>query len=248
VSSCCACTAFAVDTPAGPIHGHCLDWEFAADVLRAHAALFRFRMRSGEFVSAGWPGFIGVFVGLAHGRFAVSVNGVWSSEARCHGAPLAWVLRQALATVVSFDELVSFLTECQLTCDCLLLVTGVRQGDMAVIERTPRRAAVRRGTDGMLLVTNHFAVLPAGANVPGYSATGHEPFGLGTRDRYREAAKRLKRERPRTLEDCYRILGTGPFCHELTTQRVAMSAASGHVLASPLCSNSGVGQRTAATP
>jgi len=232
VSSSCACTAFAVDMPGGPIHGHCLDWEIAGDVLRAHAALFRFTMRSGEFVSAGWPGFVGVFVGIAHGRFAVSVNGVWSSEPRCNGAPLAWVLRQAFARMGSFDELVSFLMECQLTCDCLLLVTGVRQGDMVVIERTPTRAAARRANDGMLLVTNHYVVLPAGATVPGYSATGNEPFGLGTQDRYWEAGTRLRRERPCTLEDCYRILGTEPFCHELTTQRVAMSAASGRVLAS----------------
>lgn len=238
-SSRCACTAFAVEGERGPMHGHCLDWECGADFLREHAMLFRFVSMKDDaaFTSTGWPGFLGVIVGTAPRRFSVTVNAVWSTDARERGEPLGMVLRKAFATRRDYNDLVAFVTTCKLACDCLLLVTGVRRGEMTVVERTPRRAALREAANGLLLVTNHYNRIPAGLSVSGYLNTGDEPFGLGTHDRYRKTTERLKAHQPHTLEDCFDLLGQEPFWHDMTIQRIALSAGCDRLLVSSVASS-----------
>ncbi|MCP4639219.1 MAG: hypothetical protein GY851_02230, partial [bacterium] len=154
-SSSHACTGFAIDGPAGPLHGHCLDWDVGADVLREQARIVAFALPNGRAVlfSLGWPGFLGVFFGWVPGFFAVTLNAAWSTDPRECAAPLGYAIRQAMSVETSFDGLVSFLTNCTLTSDCLLLVTGARPGEMVVVERTPTRAAVREAAGGLLVVT-----------------------------------------------------------------------------------------------
>ncbi|MBM3788710.1 MAG: hypothetical protein FJW30_30615, partial [Acidobacteria bacterium] len=86
------CTAFAVDTPAGPLHARNLDWWAENDILRRYTITTRFTgAPAGEFTTVGWPGFVGVFSGVAPGRFAVTLNAVVSDEPLVAATPIVFL-------------------------------------------------------------------------------------------------------------------------------------------------------------
>ena len=231
----CGCTAFAVDDEKGPLHAHCLDWEIEAEILMRNITFFKFEnaRKDRDFFSVGWPGFLGVLNGVAPGRFAVTLNAVWSDEILGRGEPLAYVIRKALATLSTFDEAVAFFAQVPLSCDCLLLVTGAHQGELVVVERTSNRYAVRRPDAGLLLLTNHYCVIRSGFSAPAYVETGHEPSGRGSRERYCKSMEQLSRRLPRTVESCLSVLAESPFLQSSTIWRSALRASSGQFLVAP---------------
>src|SRR5262249_40723739 len=157
------CTAFAVDTSTGPLHARNLDWWSENDSLRRHTMQTRFvGARAGEFTTVGWPGFVGAFSGVAPNRFAITLNAVISDEPLQMAAPVVFALRQVLEEAMSFESALQTLQTLPLASDSLLLLTGIRQGEMAVIERTPNRAEVRFAENGCIFVTNDYRKLHTG--------------------------------------------------------------------------------------
>jgi len=229
----CACTCFAIDTDQGPIHAHCLDWDYGVDSLRSSSVHCRFRGPTGETLwqSTGWPGFLGAFVGVAPRRFTVTLNAVWSEDEPDSGEPVAFLIRRALATSSSFGEAVSLLAGASIACDCLLVVTGVLNGEIALIERTPTTTAVRLAQDSPLVVTNHYQVLQRGLSRPGYLATGEEPTGRGTFERHSAATCVVTAAGARTPEEWLLLLAEPPFHHSINIQRAVMRASDGVMLA-----------------
>jgi predicted choloylglycine hydrolase len=151
------CTAFAVDTPTGPLHARNLDWWSENDSLRRHTIQTQFvGAPEGEFTTVGWPGFVGAFSGIAPNRFAITLNAVISDEPLQMAAPVVFALRQVLEEAASFESALRTLQTMPLASDSLLLLTGVRAGEMAVIERTPTRAEVRFSKNGSIFVTNDY--------------------------------------------------------------------------------------------
>ena len=73
------CTAFAIDTPQGPLHARNLDWWTEKNQLAKHTCEIRYRGGPTPTRVAGWPGFMGVFSGVAEGRFAITLNAVVSA-------------------------------------------------------------------------------------------------------------------------------------------------------------------------
>ena len=156
------CTAFAVDTGDSILHARNLDWWTANSALSRYTAITHFVGGSaGDFTTIGWPGFIGAFSGIAQGRFAVTLNAVLSFESAQLATPVVLLVRSALEEAASFGDAVAMLSGTPLPCDCLLLVTGVRPGEMAVVERTPSRHALRQGHNGFVCVTNDYQKLAA---------------------------------------------------------------------------------------
>src|SRR5439155_2255690 len=77
-------------------------------------------------------------------------------------APVVFVLRQVLEEAASFEAALRTLRTIPLASDSLLLLSGVRKGEMAVIERTPTRAEVRFAENGCVFVTNDYRKLHTG--------------------------------------------------------------------------------------
>ena len=231
----CGCTAFAVDHERGPLHSQCLDWDIGREVLTSHAACFSFNQDGRTaFRSVGWPGFLGTFAGVAPGKFAVTLNAVWSEDEPNGANPIGFVIRQALTEMANFVEAVEFLSMASIRCDGLLLVSGTRKGEMAVIERTPAQHAVQRATSELMLVTNHYCNINAGSNMPGYVPSGREPFGERSRERHAAALARLSERLPTAVDCCFSLLSEEPFCHAITIQRLVMRASTGQLLAGRL--------------
>jgi acid ceramidase len=161
------CTAFAVNAGGSVLHARNLDWWTQNAALARYTAVTHFiGGPAGPFTTVGWPGFVGAFSGVANGRFAVTLNAVLSLEPAQAAMPVVLLLRTVLEESRTFDEAAATLSDALLPCDCLLLLTGTRASEMAVIERTPTRHAVRRGQGDFVCVTNDYQQLDANSSDP----------------------------------------------------------------------------------
>ncbi len=155
------CSTIALATPEGPIVARNMDW-WPEDVLARTSYLIR-ASRGGEFAfaHAGWPGAIGMVSGLSSRGFAVVLNAVSCSEGVSPtGYPVMLHIRRVIEDAASFEAAVKMLTEVHVAAACLLTVVGTENAERVVIERTPRRAALRRADgDRPLLTTNHYRAL-----------------------------------------------------------------------------------------
>lgn len=220
------CTAFSVDGPEGPLHARNLDWPSPHALLERHTTVFDF-FRGGPqplYRTVGWPGMVGCFSGVAPGRFAVTLNAVSSGDPAGFGMPVTLRLRHALETADSFARAVEELRTVALPCDCLLLVTGVRRGEMAVIERTPTRAEVRSPASGWIAVTNDYRLLDGGV-----SALGEGVLAETTCGRYEAVREFVGRSVPGNAEECFRILNDAEVRMDITVQQMVFRAATGEV-------------------
>lgn len=185
------CAAFAVDTPAG------------------------------AFTTIGWPGFAGVFSGIAPGRFAVTLNAVISDEPLQMASPVVFLLREVLETAPDFQAALRALRETPLASDSLLLLTGVRAGEMAVVERTPTRAEVRWGEHGLVAVTNDYRLMQTGLRRL-ESALATTACG-----RFERVSGLIRSQIPENAEDCFRYLSDAGVRMGITVQQMVFQASSG---------------------
>jgi hypothetical protein len=220
-----SCTAFAVDTDYGPLHARNLDWGTINQLLSRHTLIINFQ-RGGEtlYRAVSWPGFAGVLSGMAPGRFAVTLNAVLSEDPPQLAPPVTFLIREVLEKAASFDEAVDKLASAPIPCDCLLLVTGPNRGQMAVIERSPARHALRTPENGFIIVTNDFRRLATEEASPGISELARTSCG-----RFDRVAELLPRERPTTTTECFGVLGDARVRMNITMQSMVMRPRSGHL-------------------
>lgn len=228
-SSLFGCTAFAFNDEVGPVHCHCLDWELGKEVLAQNTILICFKSESGEalFTSVGWPGFLGVYYGIAPQRFSITLNAVWSKEKRHAAIPLGLFLRNVFVKASDYSAALNLLEQTQLNCDGIFLISGKNANEIAIVERTPSRFATRLYDGHPVLATNHFVDLEEGMNYPGYVVTGEEPFGIGSLERYSEVQHLFYQNPPQTIEDCITHLNQSPFINDLTIHWTIFKAKTG---------------------
>ncbi|QOY89663.1 C45 family autoproteolytic acyltransferase/hydolase [Paludibaculum fermentans] len=216
------CTAFAVDTPNGPLHARNLDWWSENDVLRRHTLETEFvGGPAGRFRTVGWPGFVGAFSGVAENRFAVTLNAVISDEPLQAAAPVVFALRQVLEEAENFEAVLHTLRTIPLASDSLLLLTGVREGEMVVIERTPTRAEVRRPENGAIFVTNDYRMLRTGLR--GFESE----LQASACRRYDRASALVASQKPKDAAECFACLSDPEVRMGLTVQQMVFQAGTG---------------------
>ena len=222
VKSVLGCTAFAVETAAGPMHARNLDWWTENRLLNDTSIACRFVGGSaGEFVTIGWPGFIGVLSGMASGRFCITLNAVLSNEPMQVALPISLLIRSVFENARSFDGAVETLCGAVIPCDCLLLVSGTKSGEMVVIERSPTKHAVRRADHGRIAVANDYVILDAdNTGAPGSDLrdTSSGRFGRITE---------LLAQLPTQLDQCLDYLSDPSVQMSITVQQMAFHAQSG---------------------
>lgn len=215
------CTAFAVDGPHGPIHARNLDWLTRSNALARHSIVVRYLHGTVPlFDSVTWPGFIGTLSGVAPSRFSVTLNAVLSNDAPGHAEPVSLVLRNLLTTA-SYAEAVATLTACPLSCDCLLLMVGTKNGERCVIERTPTRSAVRHADTHPIVVTNDYRALTSD------SANHLSTLEATSCTRFDRATSLLTSTPSLTSDACFHHLNDPQIRMDMTVQQMVMSAAQG---------------------
>jgi predicted choloylglycine hydrolase len=219
------CTAFAVDTPTGPLHARNLDWWSENDSLRRHTSQTKFvGAREGEFTSVGWPGFVGVFSGVAPNRFAITLNAVRSDEPFQMAVPVVFALRQVLEEAASFESALRTLETIPLASDSLLLLSGIREGEMAVIERTPTRSEVRFAEHGCVFATNDYRKLHTKLR------SFESKLQATACGRYDRISQLIASGVPRDATECLNYLNDPAVRMGITVQQMVFQAATGMCL------------------
>jgi acid ceramidase len=218
------CTAFAVDTDAGPLHARNLDWWTERGLLSAATLIVEMvGAPAGPFYLVTWPGFIGALSGIAPGRFAITLNAALSDDPPLLTAPVSVLIRQVFEHARSYDGALDHLSQSTIASDCLLLISGTKPREMAVIERTPERSAVRGAEHGYVAVTNDYLLLPLHTR----SVPAEQPLQATSCSRFNRAVAMLKEHRPRTVAECVTVLTDPDIEMNITVQQMVMSAATG---------------------
>jgi isopenicillin-N N-acyltransferase like protein len=156
------CTAFGFG-PEATADGHALfarafDFE-AADVFDRDKAVFVVREEGKiPFASVAWPGFVGVVTGMNAEGVALAVNGARAREPASVGMPVAFSLRETLASARSTDDAVRILSKHEVMVSHLVFV-GDASGRFVVVERAPGEPAHARDAEvapARAALTNHF--------------------------------------------------------------------------------------------
>ncbi len=197
-----ACTAFAVDTPRGPLHARNFDWRSPRNVLgRFTQAIHYCRGGKLRFLTIAWPGFIGAFSGFAPGRFSITLNGVRSAEPNRLATPMLLLVREVLDRAESYEDAVNTLRTATVASSSLVMVAGVEPGQMCVVERTPTQSVVRRPENGFLVMTNAYQALGS-VELSNLA----EPQTPDCKRRNETAARLLAGRRPASVEDAFVVL------------------------------------------
>jgi hypothetical protein len=136
--------------------------------------------------------------------------------------PVSLFIRTVLERARSFSEAVRMLKKQTIVCPCLLLVCGCRNGEMAVVERTPTRGVVRKPQLGSIAATNDYQALANQA--AGGSAQQIMQTSCG---RLEQVQRRLKEKIPHTPAQCLSILRDPKVQMNITVQQMVFSPAQG---------------------
>ena len=218
------CTAFAIDTPAGPLHARNLDWWTQGNMLSDYTLIAEVTGAAcpSPYKLATWPGSVGAFSGVAEGRFGITLNAVISDETPQLAESITLLIRRVFDTAPDYEAALRLLADTPIAADCLLLVTGVRQGDMAVVERTSSRAKIRPPTGGLVVVTNDYRALDGGAT-PSTASALHATACA----RYDRARALASGTQPASLAACFDILQDRQVQMDITVQHMVMQASTG---------------------
>jgi hypothetical protein len=165
-----SCTSGAYKKGEGVLLARVLDWSFPAmgeNILVSHQS-----GEAGDFYNVTWPGTSGVFSAMAPGRFAVALN---QAPMRSHGlgfvfdwaknrmallettgAPPAHLLRKVFETASDYREARRLLASAEIALPVIYTVTGTKDDEGCVIERTEKECVVRELESGRVCAANHF--------------------------------------------------------------------------------------------
>lgn len=217
------CTAFAIDTPLGPMHGRNLDWWSPGTALSSQTSVCHFvHGEEPRFQTIGWPGFIDCLSGIAPGRFSVTLNAVLSDEPSQLAVPITLLLRRVLEEAATYGEAVNILRSTPVASSSLLLVCGTRPGEMCVIERTPSRAEIRTPEDGFVVVTNDYRRI-----VPGKAPVEVNELQKTSCGRFDRAVALLKEQRPSAADPAFRVLRDEGIKMAITAQHMVFRPSDG---------------------
>jgi isopenicillin-N N-acyltransferase like protein len=155
------CSTVVLPTPDGPVVARNLDWWPEEPLARASYLIRCVEGESWQFSSAGFPGAVGVVTGLSSRGFAVILNAVTTPDPVCKtGYPVLLHLRRVMEDAADFADALAMLSKQRLTTPALFTLAGSKNDQRVVIERAPRRHALRWGRLGEpLITTNNYQLL-----------------------------------------------------------------------------------------
>jgi hypothetical protein len=181
-----ACTTGVAPAPdgGGMVLRRTLDWPFHG--VGRNAVVARKTAAAGPWLDVTWPGFVGVFTGLAPGRFAAAINQAplrrrtgfmpadWLADriavGRSTALPPCHLLRHVFETCATYKEAKAALAETPICLPALFSLAGAAPGEGCIIERTEDAAAV---TEAPACVANHWLTNRFGRG----AARGYDSFG-----------------------------------------------------------------------
>jgi hypothetical protein len=228
LSAALGCSTVALPTASGPVVARNMDW-LMTDTIGRCSYLLRFHSNGGPgFCNAAWPGGVGVVTGLSGRGFAVVLNQVGSLE-RLHpsGYPVLLHLRRVVEDAAGFDEALTLLAHTELAAPALVTLIGSENAQRVVIERSPRRHALRfPDGDGPLVTTNDYRALKEA------SCNAAEELALTADERYCALMGTFgghTAERNPEDEELLEVLDREPMNFGMTAQQVVIRPREGSI-------------------
>jgi hypothetical protein len=214
----------------GLVHLRTLDWPLLE--MGEATRLFRYRKEDHEFVSLGFPGFVGVLSGMVPGEYSATLN--WAPPTNVpdfHFGP-SFLLRKTLEECRSYEGAVERLSKTRLSTGAFYTVCGKAARQACVIERTARSSFTRPLVNGSEAQSNHFVCEKFEACNQALHLYKRDPLIRTTRKRRDAMLKALRRpEQPvrGTSEDFLAALTGAPITNQETVQRLSFCAAKGEL-------------------
>ncbi len=215
------CSTFAIETPLGPMHARNLDWYSDSRMLDKFTCIQRFKNGKNDYLTIGWPGFIGALSGMVPGKFAITLNAVSSHEKPGLAPPVTFLIRKVLQNAKNFTEAVDILSSEPILSDCLLLLSGCKNSEMVVIERTPSQARQRWAKDGYVAVTNNYLCFK------GADLSNENPLHASTCKRLERMEELLKKKSVTEAKDCFAVLNDTEIKMDITMQQMVFQVEKG---------------------
>lgn len=218
------CTAFAAEADETIYHARNLDWHTDNNLLGKHSRIFNFQ-RNGKtvFKTVSWPGFIGALSGMKPGKFSLTLNAVLSKDSPEIALPVSFLLRDILNSADSFEQAKTTLETTIIASDCLILLTGIKSTEMAVIERTPKRFSTRLPQKDYIIVTNDYKQLEN-------NHTGESILQSTSCGRYDRAMELIATRFPKNNKECLEILQDKEVMMTITVQQMVFDTKTGKIL------------------
>jgi hypothetical protein len=220
------CSTVALPTPVGPVIARNMDWWPEGPLARASYVIRCVAGGRWKFTSAGFPGAVGLVTALSANGFAIILNAVSSDDPVCKtGYPVMLHIRRVIEDAENFAEAQAMLSKQKLTTSALFTLVGTRNEERVVIERAPKRFALRHAkADEPLITTNHYQALDQPTTLPVWSVGQTACSRL---DRLSLLARSRRRGEPPTNDE---------LLYWLTDQRVLQQITAQHVIIRPATS------------
>lgn len=149
-----------------------LDWPFPG--LGENTVVAKQNGSAGYFYNITWPGVSGIFQAMAPNRFAVALNQAplrksgfglitdWVKGRffmyKQNALPPAHLLRYAFENAKDYTEAKKMLAEAPISIPVIYIISGVKEGEGCVIERTENAAFIHElGANDWVTTANHFS-------------------------------------------------------------------------------------------
>ncbi len=217
------CTAFAIEVNGNILQARNLDWWTENNILSNFSKIFHYQ-KNGKTIykTVGWVGFVGALSGTKPGIFSLTLNAVLSKDNPEIALPISFLIRDILNSADSFMEAKEKLEKCTIASDCLILLSGIQENEMVVIERTPTRFATRTADKKYIIVTNDYKKLEN--NTQGESILQSTSCG-----RFDRALELLEKEAPTTIGKCFEILKDTKVMMGITVQQMVFNNQTGEI-------------------
>lgn len=222
------CSTVVLPTADGPVIARNMDWWPEGPLARAS---YLIRCTDGldwRFTSASFPGATGVVSGLSARGFAVILNAVSSPDPLCKtGYPVLLHLRRVVEDAADFADALAMLSKQRLITSALFTLVGSTNDQRVVVERAPKRFALRWAeADKPLLTTNDYRLLdrPGGGDAWDLERTSCSRY-----DRLCHLASRKPTGEAVTDEELLYWLTDDQVRQEITAQHVLVRPARGEI-------------------
>jgi hypothetical protein len=219
----------------GLVHLRTLDWPLPQ--MGEATRVFRYRTGEHEFVSLGFPGFVGVLSGMVPGEYSATLN--WAPPSNVpdfHFGP-SFLLRKTLEECGTYEEAVQRLRRTRLSTGAFYTVCGKGVGQGCVIERTSQGSVIRPLANGAQAQSNDYV----SEKFAGQNEALHlyrEDVVIRTTGPRREAMlaalRQVEKPTDGPFEQFFAALSGAPITNEQTVQRVIFCPAKGELHADRL--------------
>lgn len=215
------CTAFASKSTNGIWHARNLDWWTEDNLLSKHSVILDYQKNGKSiFKTVGWLGYIGALSGVKVGKFSITLNAVLSEEEPAFEAPISFLLRDILENAPDFKAAKEILELTPIACDCLLLLSGVEENEMVVIERTPKNSRTRKAKDNYIIVTNDYKSFAS-------SGLNENVLQQTSCKRYDKTEALLNQNAPNSVQGCFDIISNQDIKMNITVQQMVFNVKQG---------------------